>query len=850
MKKLLLPPVVAVTFLCSHTHAQVGKDGAKIISVASTVVNEYTYLTANATAGSTSLTVNSNNLNANARFPAALAQGDLILIIQMQGASIDATAAGTFSNPGTSAWGAVTNYNNCGNYEFAQVLSVTGTTTINILCGLKNSYTSAGHVQVVRVPRYTTMTVNSSLTGDTWNGNVGGIVAVEVQTSTTINAGGSIVTTGIGFRGGTANDNTSYYGGGQYGSSDTGEGSEKGEGIAGFLTEYAVFSGLYARGAPANAGGGGNGHNNGGGGGANAGNTGTWTGQGVSNPTYNSCWALETPSLVGSVSSGGGRGGNSFSANNRDATTVAPGDVLWGGDNNRTNGGLGGRPLDYSTGRLFIGGGGGAGDQNDGDGGGGGRGGGLVFIMSYGTVGGSGTITANGNAGTNSLASGGAFLGRDGAGGGGGGGTVIINSNSTISGITINANGGAGGNQNFPGFPTVDAYGPGGGGGGGYIAVSNGTPTRNANGGANGTTNSIGFTEFPPKGATSGNTGLPTESYSNYYFTLTNQTICYGATATLTATITGTVPGGTTLNWYATQFSTTSLGTGTTYTTPALTTTTTYYVGFCPGWYRLPVTVTVGPQIVINTSGMTITNETCAGSDGSITGITASGGTGALSYAWNGTPGPINLTGTTAGSYTLVVTDASLCTASAGPFTITNTGNPVINTTSMVITNSTCGSSNGSISGITVSGGTGALTYTWNGSPAAAPNIGPVAAGSYTLVVTDALGCSATAGPFTISNSGGVTINATGATVTNNTCGLSNGSVTGITASSPAGGLTYTWNGVAGSANLTGAVGGSYTLVVTDAVGCSASTGPYTIIDQPGPAISGTATVTDESCVG
>ncbi|HLP12594.1 MAG TPA: gliding motility-associated C-terminal domain-containing protein, partial [Flavobacteriales bacterium] len=505
-----------------------------------------------------------------------------------------------------------------------------------------------------------------------------------------------------------------------------------------------------------------------------------------------------------------------------------------------------------STGKLFIGGAGGAGDQNDGDAGGGGRGAGLVFIMSYGTVSGSGTIVANGNAGTSALNSGGGFNGKDGAGGGGAGGTVIINSNSTISGITINANGGSGGNVNLTGAAAAsfESYGPGGGGGGGYIAVSNGTPTRTATGGVNGTTNSLAFTEFPPKGATSGNTGLPTETYSNYYFTLNNVSICYGATATLTATVTGTVPGGTTLNWYATQFSTASLGTGTTFTTPALTTTTTYYVGFCPGWYRLPVTVTVGPQIVINTSSMVITNATCGLNNGSITGITASGGTGALTYTWNGTLGTANLTGIGAGSYTLVVTDASSCTASVGPFAVTATTSPVINTASMVITNSTCGSSNGSISGITVSGGSGALSYTWNGSPAAGPNIGPVAAGSYTLGVTDAAGCSATAGPFTISNVGGVTINASGAVVTNNTCSLSNGSVTGITASSPAGGLIYTWNGTAGTANLTGVVGGSYTLVVTDAIGCSATTGPYTITNLPGPTISGTATVTNESCAG
>lgn len=853
MKKITYFIVVLLLLSTVNSYAQVGKDGARTISAANTIVNEYTYLTANAASGGTALTVNNNNLNTNSRFSGPLAQGDLILIIQMQGVTVDATPLGapfaTYSLPNSSAWGNILNYNNCGNYEFCQVLSVAGTNTINILCGLRYSYTSAGHVQIIRVPRYTTLTVNNSLTGENWNGNTGGVVAVEVQTTTTLNAGGSIVSTGIGFRPGSASENLSGYGAGQFANDDGNEGSEKGESVAGFTTEYNVINGQFCMGAAANGGGGGNGHNAGGGGGGNGGSTAAWTGLGVSNPAFNAAWALEPP-MLGSVSSGGGRGGHSFSNNNLNATTTAPNDAAWGGDANRNVGGLGGRPLDYSSGKLFIGGGGGAGDQNDGDAGGGGRGGGLVFIMSYGTVGGTGTINANGNAGASSIATGGAFLGRDGAGGGGAGGTVVINSNSTISGITINANGGAGGNQNFHVLALGnDAYGPGGGGGGGYISISNGTPTRNANGGANGTTNSLGFTEFPPKGATSGNTGSPTEAFSNYFFTLANQTICYNTTATLTATITGTVPGGVTLNWYTSQFGTVAAGSGTTFTTPALTTTTTYWVGFCPGHYRLPVTVTVGPQIVINTSGMVITNETCAGNNGSITGITASGGTGTLDYTWNGTPSTLNITGQTAGSYTLVATDDNGCTATSGPHVIGSSGGPTLNTASMVITNATCGNSNGSITGITGSGGTGALTYTWNGTPSPT-NLTSAAPGSYTIVVTDAVGCSSSAGPFTIGNTGGVTINATGVVVTNNTCGLTNGSITGITASSPAGGLVYTWNAtITPSANLTGVVGGSYTLVVTDAAGCSATTGPYTILNQPGPTIStASMVITQTSC--
>lgn len=833
MKKIKSRLVFSCLLLITTAHAQIGKHGARTISTANTIVNEYTNLTANAAAGATSITVASNSLNANSRFPATLAQGDLIMIIQVQGATMNLSTAGPFSIPADNTYGAITAYNNCGNYEFAQVLSVAGGTTINVLCGLKNAYTASGHVQVVRVPRYTTLAINNSLTCQLWNGTTGGIVAVEVQNATTFSGSGSINVNAMGFRGGVETDNAAYYGGGQWGASDPGEGAPKGEGIAGFTTEYTPLNALYARGAPANAGGGGNAHNAGGGGGGNAGNLATYTGYGIPNPTYNAIWNLETPAIGGTSSSGGGRGGNSFSNDNENAAVVLPGDPNWSGDYNRTNGGMGGRPLDYSTGRLFFAGAGGSGEMNDGDAGGGGRGAGLVFIMSYGSVSGTGVINANGENGINAVATGFGFNAKDGAGGAGAGGTVVINTNGTTSGITINANGGTGGNQNFAGFPSSDAYGPGGGGGGGYIAVSSGTPTRNANGGANGTTNSLGFSEFPPKGATSGAIGLPTATFPHYHFTLTNDTLCAGGSTTLNAAVTGTIPAGVTLNWYATEFATAALGSGTSFTTPVLSSTTTYYVGFCPGYYRLPVTVAVSTPIVINTSSVSISNETCLGGDGIISGITVTGGTGTLDYEWNGNPstGP-TLPAAPAGNYTLEVTDDNGCSATAGPFTIGSSGGPVINTTAMVITNSTCGSSNGSISGITVSGGTGVLTYEWNSSPATGPNIGPVIAGTYTLEVTDGTGCTAVAGPFTIGNTGGVTINATGVTITDASCGLDNGSITGITASSTAGGLTYVWNGTittTPTADVTGIPGGPYTLLVTDGAGCSASSGPYTV---------------------
>jgi len=66
--------------------ANQGKDGARTITSANTIVNEYAYLTSNVIASATQIQCNSNTLNTNSRFSGNLAAGDLLLIIQVQDA--------------------------------------------------------------------------------------------------------------------------------------------------------------------------------------------------------------------------------------------------------------------------------------------------------------------------------------------------------------------------------------------------------------------------------------------------------------------------------------------------------------------------------------------------------------------------------------------------------------------------------------------------------------------------------------------------------------------------------------------------------------------------------------------
>ncbi|MDB4534368.1 PKD domain-containing protein [Vicingaceae bacterium] len=755
MKKIIL--LGLLTVLCSlFLNAQRGKDGSKTVT-GTEVVNAYTELGWNTGAGSTGISVVSSNLSSN--FSNNLGAGDLLMIIQVQGAQI------INSNPlNSSDWGQVEYYQRTGNYEFVQVKNVPNSTNINLDCPLQKDYSSnfSGSLvyktMVIRVPRYTDLTINSGgkVTADIWNGSTGGIVAIEVDGITTINSGGSIDVSEIGFRGGQPESN-SFGGGSRFADNNSGEGAEKGEGIAGDQVYYsASLAGRYCKGAPANAGGGGTSVSAGGGGGGNAGNTSNWqNGVGIPDPTFNAAWISESPSIAMINASGGGRGGYTHSSTNEDALEfgMGPGNTDWDGDWRRNNGGLGGRPLDYSTGKIFMGGAGGAGDGNQVPvtAGAGGNGAGIIFISSYGDISGSGSILANGqdgfNAGTTAPAPFNTVTGTDGAGGAGAGGTVIIKSTGTVSSISINANGGNGGDQILKAgaFASVsEAEGPGGGGGGGYIAISSGTPTRNTNGGTNGTTDSPHLTEFPPNGATSGGIGLPTESIDAFDITVNNESICTNTTATLTAGFTGIAPSGTTFEWYDAPTGGNLLFTGNPYITASLAATDTFYVQACPAPYRIASVVTVAPcgQPV---ASFTLSNDTvCLGQ--SITFTDNSTGSNINDWDWtftNGTPnsantqGPHTITFNTIGlqNINLSITDDNGTDDTT--FTI------MVNTLPTVVASVDTAICSGDQVNLSA---TGADSYSWDNSLGAGQNQtpSPTSLTTYNVTGTDLNGCSNT----------------------------------------------------------------------------------------------------------
>lgn len=388
--------------------------------------------------------------------------GDKVIVMQMQD---DVIGSNTSNN---SNFGNLSSINNAGKYEVATVLAVVRTgilpTVITLTAPLTNPYNVGANssVQIITFPTLgtTNFTTNADITAVPWNGNVGGVVAFNVEGVLRLRH--SVTADNAGFRGGVADQSTNPYGSCNY----TNYYSpvhpfygNKGEGI------YKTTNANHAAGMGKMLNG------------AGGGNT---------------------------INSGGGGGGN--------YTTGGNGFYGWNCSNG--TGGIGGISLatHISGNRFFLGGGGGSGEANDNANNRGGAGGGIVIIKAN-TLRTTGTgtgirISANGEAALT--------IANDGAGGGGAGGSVMLDVNtfdiSNNNRITIAANGGNGGNVG------VNSQ-HGGGGGGGQGAVIFRGPIPNTTSITLNTSNGTGGLNWTGSGATraangggSNNVGIITTS--------------------------------------------------------------------------------------------------------------------------------------------------------------------------------------------------------------------------------------------------------------------------------------------------------------------------------------------------
>ena len=254
--------------------------------------------------------------------------------------------------------------------------------------------------------------------------------------------------------------------------------------------------------------------------------------------------------------------------------------------------------------------------------------------------------------------------------------------------------------------------------------------------------------------------------------------------------------------------------------------------GECEGNVSGRVTI----LLITITSTITTTAAICGQSNGAVD-MSVQPVNGTYTYNWSNGATTQDLNNVLPGTYTVTITDANNCTATASATVANTVNNPNITS---VTTPSTCEQSNGDIN-ITVTGATSPYTYIWSNG-ATTEDLNDILAGSYTVTVTGANGCSSTA-TISLTNDN-PPISISGSITANTTCNGGNGSIT-ITvtpANSPTGSYTYTWSNSGTGTTISNLTPGSYTVTVSAGGPCT-QTATFTVPDQPNtPNISSTTT--------
>ena len=318
--------------------------------------------------------------------------------------------------------------------------------------------------------------------------------------------------------------------------------------------------------------------------------------------------------------------------------------------------------------------------------------------------------------------------------------------------------------------------------------------------------------------------------------------VCNSSNGTATATpVDGTAPF--TYEWDDPSAQTTQTATGLAAGTYNVTLTD---VGGCQSTASVVVGIDPGS---LSASINTFSNITCNGDcDGEAT-VDIQNGVAPIGYLWDDPQSQTSqtATGLCAGTFNVTVLDANGCSATAS---VNLTEPTSLAATATMDQQSTCGNPDG-IASVTASGGAVATdyTYSWNSAPAqttaTASGLPPA---SYEVTVTDDNGCSTSA---SIDITSTPSFTASIQSFTDATCfGACDGEATvevDAVATQP---VTYSWSSVPSQTTqtATGLCAGNYSVTVTDADGCLATT--TATIDEPLPVSSTLSASSTSICIG
>jgi gliding motility-associated-like protein len=228
--------------------------------------------------------------------------------------------------------------------------------------------------------------------------------------------------------------------------------------------------------------------------------------------------------------------------------------------------------------------------------------------------------------------------------------------------------------------------------------------------------------------------------------------------------------------------------------------------------------VTITEPTALSASVTSTTNVSCnAACDGSAV-VTASGGTLGYTYSWSPSAQTgITATNLCAGVYAVLVTDANGCSVTTQVVTISQPA--VLSASASVLNNVGCNGGNDATASVVVSGGTLNYTYSWSPSGQTTATASNLSNGCYTVLVTDAHGCT---NSQTVCVTEPTVLSSSVTTQVDESCNSGSDAYAIITATGGAPAYAYSWSPSGGTdATATNLTAGNYTVLITDNNGCT-----------------------------
>lgn len=244
----------------------------------------------------------------------------------------------------------------------------------------------------------------------------------------------------------------------------------------------------------------------------------------------------------------------------------------------------------------------------------------------------------------------------------------------------------------------------------------------------------------------------------------------------------------------------------------------------------------IGTYMLPEVASKVVSDASCNGASDGTVDLTIVSGNAPYVYTWNSGDSTQDVSGKTAGTYIVTVTDSVLCSVRD---TSVISEPAVLASTPSLVHVSCFGGSDAEID-LNTSGGTASFSYVWSNSDTTEKVTG-LSKGTYTVITTDTNNC-VRYDTLTITEPD---VLASSVTTSNVSCydssdGSINLSVTGGTTA-----YSYAWSNGDTTQDISGLMDGTFTVIITDAKGCLAyDTAQVTEPTQ----LQLSATITNVSC--